>query len=167
MTTTHDTHHMSTTTTTTMTVCRQGKHALTATMRPGEQVCLHCGLVLFCPACLHQSNLLPFAAAEEAWCAEHQHCTQETISSDGFSPSLSLEPSEDEEQDPGRSPTSDDDREQGQEEDPPCDEETWLGDLPAYVQDGLITPALAERIAREQSGDTPRHEQEQEEEAQS
>jgi hypothetical protein len=39
--------------------CQQGRHTMSDTFRPGERVCLICGIVLYCPACLQHSNLSP------------------------------------------------------------------------------------------------------------
>jgi hypothetical protein len=39
--------------------CKRGEHRLTDTMRPGERLCLACGLVLYCPDCLQAANLAP------------------------------------------------------------------------------------------------------------
>ncbi len=43
--------------------CQHGKHTLTNTFRPGEQVCLTCNVVFYCPGCLQQSNLAPLSRA--------------------------------------------------------------------------------------------------------
>ncbi len=37
--------------------CKRGKHSLTNTFRPGEQVCTSCGLVVYCAACLNEHKL--------------------------------------------------------------------------------------------------------------
>jgi len=39
--------------------CSQGQHHMSATFRPGEQVCLTCGIVIYCPGCLREQNLQP------------------------------------------------------------------------------------------------------------
>jgi hypothetical protein len=37
--------------------CRMGQHKLTPTFRAGEQVCLSCGAVFYCPECLTVHHL--------------------------------------------------------------------------------------------------------------
>ncbi len=37
--------------------CQQGKHHLTATFRPGEQLCTVCRMMLYCATCLKENNL--------------------------------------------------------------------------------------------------------------
>ena len=37
--------------------CQHGRHTLTATFRPGEQMCTVCGLISYCPDCLRECNL--------------------------------------------------------------------------------------------------------------
>lgn len=54
--------------------CKHGRHTLKNTFRPQEQVCLICGLVLYCPECLKKYHL-PRVASEHArplLCSEHQ-----------------------------------------------------------------------------------------------
>lgn len=55
--------------------CQRGEHTMTATFRPGETLCLVCGLVLYCPACLTEQHL-PAPTNRRAFvtlCAVHQH----------------------------------------------------------------------------------------------
>jgi hypothetical protein len=54
--------------------CSRGHHSMTNTFRPNEQVCLVCGLVTYCPACLDRAHLLR-PQNEHAYpmeCAEHK-----------------------------------------------------------------------------------------------
>ncbi|GHO95221.1 hypothetical protein KSF_052690 [Reticulibacter mediterranei] len=54
--------------------CQQGRHSTTPTFRPGEQVCLTCGVVIYCPGCL-QANGLRFPQVAHAYtleCPTHQ-----------------------------------------------------------------------------------------------
>jgi len=54
--------------------CQQGKHTSTPTFRPGETVCMTCGLVVYCPVCLDVHHLLyPSAHAHPLTCSTHQH----------------------------------------------------------------------------------------------
>lgn len=53
--------------------CAKGHHSSTPTFRPGETVCLVCGLVLYCPDCLNESHLQPpFVHAFPKVCPTHQ-----------------------------------------------------------------------------------------------
>ena len=53
--------------------CEQGYHHTTATFRPGETVCLTCGVVFYCPTCLEERHLLPpLTHAYALPCATHQ-----------------------------------------------------------------------------------------------
>jgi hypothetical protein len=45
--------------------CKHGRHTLKNTFRPQEQVCLICGLVLYCPDCLKEYQL-PRVQSERA-----------------------------------------------------------------------------------------------------
>ena len=54
--------------------CQQGRHSSTPTFRPGETVCLVCGIVVYCPLCLDVSHL-PYPTAARAYpltCLTHQ-----------------------------------------------------------------------------------------------
>jgi hypothetical protein len=54
--------------------CQQGRHRLTRTFRPGEQVCLTCSVVIYCPGCL-QDNELSLPQVQHAYpleCSVHQ-----------------------------------------------------------------------------------------------
>ena len=54
--------------------CKQGRHHTTPTFRPGETVCLVCGMVVYCPPCLDAYHL-PSPTAERAFplpCLAHQ-----------------------------------------------------------------------------------------------
>jgi hypothetical protein len=42
-----------------LTNCKQGYHTLTPTFRPGEKLCLICGVVYSCPFCVREHNLPP------------------------------------------------------------------------------------------------------------
>ncbi len=53
--------------------CQHGKHTLTNTFRPGEQVCLSCGAVFYCPGCLQKSNLAPLPNGRALACPTHRH----------------------------------------------------------------------------------------------
>ena len=54
--------------------CTRGNHADTPTFRPGETVCLACGMVQYCPTCLQESNLHPaFIRAYPFLCAMHKN----------------------------------------------------------------------------------------------
>jgi hypothetical protein len=52
--------------------CRQGRHRLTSTFRPGERLCTVCSLVFSCQICIHIHHLppaqgnhvIPFSCAE-------------------------------------------------------------------------------------------------------
>ena len=58
--------------------CQQGRHTLSNTIRPAEQVCRRCGLVLYCPTCLTRAHL-PLSSAERAYplpCAAHQEVSE-------------------------------------------------------------------------------------------
>ncbi len=39
--------------------CAKGQHTSTPTFRPGETVCTTCGMVVYCPTCLHENHLQP------------------------------------------------------------------------------------------------------------
>ncbi len=53
--------------------CAKGHHTHTPTFRPGETVCLICGIVFYCPACLHESHLQPPLTHAYAFpCPTHQ-----------------------------------------------------------------------------------------------
>ena len=54
--------------------CRQGKHSLTPTFRPGEHVCQFCSVVLYCFPCLTENDLkLPTSLhAFPLDCVKHQ-----------------------------------------------------------------------------------------------
>ncbi len=53
--------------------CKQGKHTLHNTFRSGEQVCIVCGVVFYCTACLKQATLLPHPTNAYAFpCTEHR-----------------------------------------------------------------------------------------------
>ncbi len=54
--------------------CQQGNHSSIPTFRPGETVCLICGLVVYCPVCLDMNHLsYPTAHAHPLTCSTHQH----------------------------------------------------------------------------------------------
>jgi hypothetical protein len=54
--------------------CQFGKHNLSNTFRPGEQVCLTCGIVFYCAACLHAAHLSPLTKnAYPLDCSTHRH----------------------------------------------------------------------------------------------
>jgi len=54
--------------------CQQGKHNATPTFRPGETVCMTCGLVVYCPVCLDENHLVfPLSHAHPLTCPTHQH----------------------------------------------------------------------------------------------
>jgi len=54
--------------------CQQGRHSATPTFRPGETMCLICGLVVYCPVCLDVHHLFyPTAHAHPLTCVTHQH----------------------------------------------------------------------------------------------
>lgn len=59
--------------------CERGHHRLTATFRPGEQVCLVCNVVFYCPVCLkvHQLQRAPGSRVYAIECALHQGQPQE------------------------------------------------------------------------------------------
>jgi len=53
--------------------CQQGMHTDTPTFRPGETVCIICGLVVYCPVCLDVHHLsYPTAHAHPLICLAHQ-----------------------------------------------------------------------------------------------
>jgi hypothetical protein len=54
--------------------CQHGRHSTMPTFRPGEQVCLTCGVVIYCPRCLQANGLrLPQVAHAYALeCPTHQ-----------------------------------------------------------------------------------------------
>lgn len=53
--------------------CRKGQHTSTPTFRPGETVCTTCGLVVYCPDCLHESHLqVPQVHAYPVVCLPHK-----------------------------------------------------------------------------------------------
>ena len=63
--------------------CRFGKHTMSNTFRPGEQVCLSCGIVFYCPGCLKQNDLSPLTN-ERAYpldCSTHRHVEVSTCQS--------------------------------------------------------------------------------------
>lgn len=54
--------------------CQSGKHTLSKTFRPGEQVCTICAVVFYCPGCLKKHNL-PLPISRHAYaleCSTHQ-----------------------------------------------------------------------------------------------
>jgi len=54
--------------------CQQGKHTDTPTFRPGETVCMTCGLVVYCPVCLDVHRLsYPLAHAHPLTCSTHRY----------------------------------------------------------------------------------------------
>lgn len=59
--------------------CQHGRHRLSNTFRPSEQICLVCGVVFYCPACLRQSHLdpVPNGRAFALECAMHQSTMME------------------------------------------------------------------------------------------
>ncbi len=53
--------------------CAKGRHTDTPTFRPGETVCLTCGMVVYCPACLQENHLqAPRVHAYPMLCPTHQ-----------------------------------------------------------------------------------------------
>ncbi len=53
--------------------CKKGNHTTTPTFRPSETVCTTCGLVLFCPDCLHENHLqVPQVHAYPVLCPPHK-----------------------------------------------------------------------------------------------
>jgi hypothetical protein len=53
--------------------CAKGNHTSTPTFRPGETVCITCGLVVYCPLCLTSQKLqLPYGHAYTLTCSIHQ-----------------------------------------------------------------------------------------------
>jgi hypothetical protein len=54
--------------------CQQGRHALTATLRAGEQLCAYCGVIFYCPACLQAHHFAPSKSAKAyaLECSEHR-----------------------------------------------------------------------------------------------
>ncbi len=53
--------------------CQQGMHSTTPTFRPGETVCMTCGLVVYCPVCLDVQHLsYPSAHAHPLTCSMHR-----------------------------------------------------------------------------------------------
>lgn len=61
--------------------CRRGEHSMTPTFRPGETLCLGCGLVLYCPLCLTEQHLPtpPNRRAFAVRCAVHQSQNAEVM----------------------------------------------------------------------------------------
>ena len=54
--------------------CAKGQHTNTPTFRPGETVCLTCGMVVYCPDCLQESTLpVPQVHAYPVLCSTHQN----------------------------------------------------------------------------------------------
>jgi len=54
--------------------CAKGQHTDTPTFRPGETVCLTCGMVVYCPSCLQESTLqVPQVHAYPGLCSTHQN----------------------------------------------------------------------------------------------
>ncbi len=58
--------------------CKHGRHTLKNTFRPQEQVCLVCGLVLYCPECLQESQLprVQSQRARPLICPKHRQPTE-------------------------------------------------------------------------------------------
>ena len=53
--------------------CRSGHHRMHTTLTPGEQVCLVCGLLTFCPLCEPRYlQLKPTSRAHVLACATHR-----------------------------------------------------------------------------------------------
>jgi hypothetical protein len=57
------------------TRCQRGEHQTMPTFRPGERVCLICGVVFYCSACLSEHHLQVAQAAHvyHLACSKHQH----------------------------------------------------------------------------------------------
>jgi hypothetical protein len=58
----------------TLAECQHGRHRLSKTFRPGEEMCLTCGVVFSCPGCLNASKLdpVPNGRAYALECATHR-----------------------------------------------------------------------------------------------
>jgi len=52
--------------------CQQGNHTFTKTFRPNEEVCLTCGLVMYCALCLEENKFpAPYKHAFPRFCPTH------------------------------------------------------------------------------------------------
>ncbi len=52
--------------------CQQGNHRFTKTFQPSEEVCLTCGLVVYCTLCLEENKLSsPYNHAFPRFCPTH------------------------------------------------------------------------------------------------